>query len=720
VSKKNQQPTRPAAMLPDEPIVPGVPPTAEQIQRLNQLMVQATRLQEQGKLPEAEKTLRQLLQAAPNHPFALHLLGVIAHQAGKPDMAIKLIGRAISVNDKIALFHANLGELLRTQKQLEAAVRHGEKAIALEPKLPLAQSNLGIAYYDQEEYEKAKECQQRALQLDPNLPQALNNMGSILRHEKNAKQAMLYYQKAIAANSRYLEPLNNLGLLLIEDGRAEEAVISLSNAVQQNPNYSDAQCNLGAAYTMLDQFEKAFACYQAALKARPDYVQAHLGLARLLQERNQFAHAEAAAKKAIELEPDKAGSYSVLASIYMDKNLPLESEKYFDKALELDPDLIAAHMGKGHMYMEDGRFDEAEVCFRRALELDPELYGPRYSLTQLRKVSQDDDNFKALIERKDIESIPVREAIPYYYALGKSYDDIGEYERGFENYMEGAKLKRSTIHYDPAHQDIVADALSGIFTQEFIGRLSGKGDSSDVPIFILGMPRSGTTLVEQIIASHPDVYGAGELPDLKELALRPVGTAANNRFPANLAALTPQTAAAMGREYVAGLQKRAPDARHITDKMPGNYQLVGLIHLILPNAKIVHVKRDPIDTCVSCYTRLFRHNQNQSYDLYEQGLFYRSYDRIMQYWRSVLPTGSFYEIQYEELVKDTDNQARSLIEFCNLGWHDDCLKFYETKRSVRTASVTQVRQPIYTSSMEKWRRYDKYLGPLKEGLGDLV
>jgi hypothetical protein len=251
--------------------------------------------------------------------------------------------------------------------------------------------------------------------------------------------------------------------------------------------------------------------------------------------------------------------------------------------------------------------------------------------------------------------------------------------------------------------------------------LRGGGDPSRVPIFVLGMPRSGTTLTEQIIASHPEVYGAGELHDLLKVAHRNItGTTAPIVFPDNLRSLDQPTLAAWGAEYVAGLQQRAPDARRITNKMPANFFAVGLVHLMLPNAKIIHVNRNPVDTCLSCFTRLFNHKQEHTYDLAELGQYYVHYARLMEHWRKVLPAGAFLDVNYEDIVADQESQARRLIEYCGLEWNDACLDFHNTKRSIRTASLTQVRQPIYTTSVERWRHYEKFLEPLLDALGDLA
>jgi hypothetical protein len=233
------------------------------------------------------------------------------------------------------------------------------------------------------------------------------------------------------------------------------------------------------------------------------------------------------------------------------------------------------------------------------------------------------------------------------------------------------------------------------------------------------MPRSGTTLTEQIIASHPQVFGAGELRDLMEVINQATETSGIS-YPDNLATATRDTMTAWGRDYVGRLRRHDSEALRITDKMPANYMALGLIHLMLPQAKVIHVKRNPVDTCVSCFTRLFNRHQDATYDLMELGQHYAGYARLMNHWRAVLPAGSFMEVQYEDIVADMEGQARRLIAFCDLPWDDACLDFHKTERNIRTASVTQVRQPIYTSSVERWRHYEKYLGPLLAGLGEFA
>lgn len=705
---------------------PAIAPRSPQKQRVLSKQ-QALKLAEQheaaGRLQQAEVVLRSILKQHPNDSFATHLLGVVAHRVGKDDLAKQLIEQAISANPNVARFHSNICEMHRLSGNLEAAAKHGEEAVRLNPVAPETHSNLGIVYYDQKDYDKAEACQNKALEIEPNYPQAMNNIGSVhrARHDKSA--AIDAYRKVIAANPEYTESLSNLGATLVEDERPEEALEHLARAIRINPNYAEAYCNLACANMALEKTDEAFINLRRALELRPEYPEALRGMAGLRQQENNLPEAEKLARRAIQLEPDLAKGHVLLGNIFKEQGFPDRARTSFSKALELDSELISAHLGMGHLEMEVGNMDAAEKAFLHALILDEDALGARLALAQVRKVKPDDYNMTALIEEsKELESMHELKAMSLHFALGKCFDDTKQPKEAFQHYMEGCRLKRKRIDYDAAANEDNGRKISEYFSRERIESLRGAGNPSEVPIFVLGMPRSGTTLTEQILASHSQVFGAGELHDLLYLANNPFPARGkiHEGFPIALGDLKKAEVTALGNKYVKGLRERAPGSARITDKMPANCFCIGLIHLILPNAKIIHVKRNPVDTCVSQFTRLFNKSQYQSYDLAELGRFYKNYTKVMDHWRNVLPAGSFYEIQYEEVVADIDSEARKLLEYCGLEWEDGCLDFHKTERSVRTASVTQVRQPIYNSSVERWRKYEEFLGPLLKELGDLV
>ena len=687
---------------------------------LEQAMQLAYKHQSEGRLQQADLVLKRVLQSIPQHAHALHLLGVINHQAGNTDMAINMIAQAISINPNIGQFYSNIGEMCRQSMRVDEAISYGNKAIELESNVATAHSNLGIAYYDNKEFDKALVCQKRALGINPQLVSAINNMGSIARENKDKEAAIVYYRQVLSIAPQHLESINNLGAVLTELERPEEAIEVLISAINLNPNYAEAHCNIATSFLALEQLDKAEVGFKKAIELKPDYPEAYQGLAKVYQEKKELPQALEAAEKALSIAPENASAHSTVGSIYTESGYPDKAEIAYAKALELDPESISAYLGKGHLLMEQGNMTEAESSFSHALSLDDDNLGARLSLVQVKKVAADDVNFQQLITQAEgLDTMLETKALPLHFALGKSYDDTKQYDLAFKHYLAGCSLKRKRVHYNPDDNDKAIANIKSFFSKQTIDALRGEGCSSETPIFVLGMPRSGTTLTEQIIASHPDVHGAGELPDLLQLANHPNDWETAG-YPDVLRGFSHAQLKTLGEKYVVGLQERAPDAKHITDKMPANFNALGLIHLILPNAKIVHVKRSPVDTCLSGFSRLFNKSQFQSYDLAEMGRYYCNYHDLMAHWKKVLPKGSFYEIQYEDLVANTESEAKALIDYCGLEWNELCLDFHKTERNIRTASIAQVRQPIYKTSLERWRSYEDHLGPLFDALGELA
>jgi hypothetical protein len=309
------------------------------------------------------------------------------------------------------------------------------------------------------------------------------------------------------------------------------------------------------------------------------------------------------------------------------------------------------------------------------------------------------------------EGISLADRALLNFGLGKAYLDIGDSARAFRHYDEGNRLKRSTYSYDVEETERWMAGIAEVFRPALIEAKPGRGARSDLPVFVLGMPRSGTTLVEQILASHPMVHGAGELKRLHAL-IEEIGT-----FPECVTALSIDEITSLGERYLAGVAPMATGRRHVTDKMPSNFFYCGMIRLILPDARIVHCRRDPVDTCLSCYTKLFAAHQPFAYDQAELGRYHCAYQTLMAHWRATLPASHFLEVDYEAVVRDVEGQTRRLLDFLSLPWDETCLRFYETERPVRTASVNQVRQPIYATSSGRWRKHAAQLKPLLDALG---
>lgn len=712
------QPVQPPSMVVPSHLVQATQATPAQ-QPAGQLTPEqalqlASQHQAAGRLPEAENLLRQILKLNPQNAHALHLLGVVTYQAGQPILALDLIRQAIAIEPTAALFESNLAEMSRQQGRVDEAIEHGRKAVALDPTMASAHSNLGIALFDAQQYDEAEAAHHRALAVAPNLLQSLNNLGSIERARGNKSEALVWYRKALAINPDFLESLTNIGAVLVEEERAEEAVQPLLKVLQVYPDSPEALCNLGLSYYKQDDLEKGEALLRRSLQNRPGYPEALVGLARVLHDADQLDEAESLLLEATENAPAKSDAWCQLGTIYTEKGEPDLADAAYHRALANDAKCADALTGLANLKLEAGKIDAAVADLQSALDVDPDNLGARFHLTQAQKVKKGDSNL-AVLEAKSAsstENLSAEKRISLHYALGKAYDDLKEYDKAFPQFIEGAKLKRSKLNYSAEADAERTTRIIELFSPERYQSLQGAGNPDATPIFVLGMPRSGTTLTEQIIASHPQVHGAGELRDLLEVVQQPIHAANALPYPENLAGLNQSTLTTWGADYVARLRKHSAHAQHITDKMPANYMALGLIPLMLPNAKIVHVKRNPVDTCVSCFTRLFNRHQDATYDLAELGKHYMNYERLMQHWKSLLPAGSFYEVQYEDIVADMEGQARRLIDYVGLQWDAACLDFHKNERSIRTASVTQVRQPIYKTSVERWRHYEAYLGPL--------
>jgi cytochrome c-type biogenesis protein CcmH/NrfG len=467
------------------------------------------------------------------------------------------------------------------------------------------------------------------------------------------------------------------------DGRLAEAIAWYQRILALSPALHLIRNNLGHALAQQGEIDAAMVEYRRAVEIKSDYPDALCNWGAAHYALDQLDEAEAKCRRAIAISSNFAGAHHNLALILKEK----------------------------------GRLDEAIHAEKRAIRLAPRNTSYYEHLGVLRPFTAGDRYIRALEDMAaDGASLGATERVHLHFALAKAYDDTGRFENAFVQLSAGNRLKRQQTAYDEAATLGRMDRTRDLFTPDFMKARQGSGDPSPLPVFIVGMPRSGTTLIEQILASHPEVFGAGEL-NLFDRSAGAVGHALPGapRFPAMAAGMSAAHFHALGKSYRDALAQRAPAASRIVDKMPGNFLFAGLIHLALPNATIIHAVRDPIDTCVSCFSTLFT-NQAQTYDLAELGRYYRHYQTLMTHWRRVLPPGRIIDVCYEDLVGDLEGGARRIIAHCGLPWDRRCLDFHRTERTVRTASAAQVRRPIYKSSVGRWRKYEKFLGPLLDEL----
>ena len=465
------------------------------------------------------------------------------------------------------------------------------------------------------------------------------------------------------------------------------------------------------------RLDDAIACYRRIIALR-DLPVIRNNLGHALTEQTELEAALEHYRAAVELKPDYVEALCNWGVALSRLDLAHEAETKFRRAIAVNPRFAGAHHNLGMLLRQHGRLAEARCAIEEAIRHAPRNVSYYENLASVRSFAAGDPYITALQEMEnDSASLDAASRIHLHFALAKAYGDTGAHEAAFSQLSIGNQLKRQETAYDEALALAQMDRARDVFTQAFVRSRENSGDQSRLPIFVLGMPRSGTTLIEQILASHPQVFGAGELALFDQAA-----GALRNSLPGQ--PLYPDMAEAMsgehfrtvGATYRERLAQLAPGANRIVDKMPGNFLLAGLIHLALPNATIIHAVRDPVDTCVSCYSMLFV-DQKYTYDLGELGRYYRHYQSLTAHWHSVLPPGRILDVRYEDLVGDLEGAARRIVAQCGLPWDDRCLDFHRTKRIVNTPSATQVRQPIYRSSIGRWRSYERFLSPLLAELG---
>ena len=463
------------------------------------------------------------------------------------------------------------------------------------------------------------------------------------------------------------------------------------------------------------QFDQAMALYARIMAQAPRRTEPYLGSGGVCLADGRYDEALYWFTRAQEIAPDLPSALEGAGSALLALGRPAEALTVFERLQSVDAKSDMAFHGAGEALQQLGRLPEARRAVERAVALAPDHAGHHYALAQLGRFVEDDPRLAGL-ERLAVKAVSLPEAArcELHFALGKAYDERGRYAEAFEHLRTANALKRRHIVYDEAMFLGILDDLAAAFTPAVMAARRGAGDPSDIPVFVVGMPRSGTTLVEQIIGSHPAAFGAGELMYLHYLLGQNL---AGPDFPAHFAEVPNEALRKLGSLYAARLRASAPQAARIVDKLPANFMLAGLIHLVLPNARIIHVRRDPLDTCLSCYMNLFSQNIDYSYDLGELGRYYHAYEGLMAHWRRVLPEGAMLEVRYEELVKDFAAEARRIVAYCGLDWDEACLSFHRTERVVHTLSSAQVRQPLYTSAVGRAAPYRQWLGPLCEALG---
>jgi tetratricopeptide (TPR) repeat protein len=603
---------------------------------------------------------------------------------------------------------------LHGQGRLGEAARLYEAVIAREPSNAAAHHYLGALLATAGRLDRAKAQMKRALELKPNEFAFLENYAGVLVLAEDFTEALEASLKALKRQPRSPNLLYLKAVSLLRLDRLTEARSGFATLLSVAPGHLDGRKEFAAALARLGELDEAQRMIETVIAERPRFADAYLVRANILSFRDALDLAIADYDRALALRPNFIDALIGRgAALQQAERLP-EALASFDQAIALGGEGEARGLGaRGAALAEMGETEEARQTLRRATESGATTGGAWQSFVDLVKFEAGDPAFAAMEARLvEAERRRPAEAQSLHFALAKAYLDVGDSERAFAHLDAGAGMKRAQFVYDADANRVRNAAIVAAFPAERFTRFAGAGSHAGAPIFVVGMPRSGTTLIEQILASHPAIDGAGELHALPQIIAEIGG------LPQGLDALTADDLTQLGDDYLARAGDPPAGKTRIVDKLPGNFVNAGLIRLILPDAQIIHVRRDPVDTCLSCYSKNFTGaNLPFTNDQTELGLFYRDYAALMAHWRATLPATHFLEVDYEAVVDDLEGQARRMIAFLGLAWDATCLEFHRTQRLVRTASVNQVRKPIYRGSVGRWRAHAARLGPLLKALG---
>lgn len=573
---------------------------------------------------------------------------------------------------------------------------------------------LGVVNGKLKQFAAATDCLRRAIALQPQMAMAHYGLGAALKALGKLAEAADSLREALRIKPEMAEVRHELAGVLYTLGNLDEAKENLQQALRTKPN-AWAYHLLGNIHSTLGLLNEAVACYRQALKLEPARVDTCNKLGYTLYSLGRLDEAVQCHRQAITLKPDSIEAYNNLGRVLTVQGLIDEALSCFRKVMQINPGNVDAAFGIVNAYEWVGDTQKASEHLAPLIQRHPGHIGVAQVFArlckQLGRCPEAIDLLQALLRQEGLAPIKKRQA---HFSLGKLYDSMKSYDEAFAHYRSANSIQAP--HYDPAIHARSIDALIAAFNVDFLSRLPRASLVSERPVFIVGMPRSGTSLVEQILASHPQVFGAGELTDITQMVQGLPGTLDPGvGYPQCLLRLTQDTVNTLARGYLERLEMLAPDAARITDKMPHNFLHLGLIARLFPRARVIHCMRNPLDICLSIYFQYFNASHAYSHDLVHTATHYREYERLMAHWRQVLDI-PILDVHYEEVVTRPDEMIPKLVEFCGLEWDSACLRFYEKKRFVDTASYDQVRQPLHPKSIGRWKHYDKHLGPLKAAL----
>ena len=660
-------------------------------------------------------------QLAISESKALLGQGNVFLESGKLIEAAEYYRRAIAKNPNYADAYTNLGYVLQLQGNLDEAIKFYRKAVEFNPEHLMAHQNLGFVLMKLGQTETAEESLRRVIDLAPEHVAALHSLGVIAAQRGDFPQAEALLFKAIElqpddADARTMakaEIYFHLGDEAFAQGKHKESVSFYQNAIKLNPGHVMAHVNIAVALLELGLYDQVEVHSRKAIALAPDMHESYINLGAAFHKRGQLAEAESCFRHALKIKPDCVDALCNLGETFTLSGKFAEAASSYQRVLEIQPDHVLAMICLGKDATNKGRFDEANDYLQRALTIDPDSPIAWAALVDLRRMTPEDGEWLLTAERLVNKGLPVILESYLRFAMGKYCDDVKQYEQAFAHYFRANELSKSMMpRYDRERQTQLTDALIKSYNREQMNKVHKGSSSFSRPVFIVGMPRSGTSLLEQIIASHPSAFGAGELLYFNDAFNSHVEIVQDAFFEDSFLS-------ELADKYLKLLSEFSADAKVVVDKMPTNFLWLGLIHAVFPNARIIHTQRNAIDTCLSNYFQNFSVAYSFTSDLADLAHYYGEYHRMMAHWREVLPPEVFLDVPYEDLTRDQEKWSRAIVEFIGLEWDERCLNFHQTKRQMATASNWQVRQKMYKSSVERWRNYEKFVVPLI-GLLDLT
>ena len=572
--------------------------------------------------------------------------------------------------------------------------------------------------FDRGDRGRAESLAQQILSTQPDSPQACYLIGLVCQRQGRLGEALAYLQKALRVRPGSADVHNAVGSVLQDQGKLEAAAEAFRSALRLRPDFVAAHNNLGNVLLAQGKRQDAADCYGAVLRLQPECAAAHYALGKIWQDVGRLPQAAACYRRALRIQPGLAAAHNGLGMVYAHDGQREAALACFEEALRLEPNHPLAHANLGTFLLEEGRREEANARFKEALRRDLNCVPAWTAVTQFGLFPLSDADIAHVHTLLARPGLAPAEACQLHFGLGHLYDRAGRWEEAFAHIAQANTLRRGLLQaagmdFDAAGHRARVDKMIATCDAAYFQRIKTFGRHTERPIFIVGMPRAGTTLVEQILGSHPDVFAAGELEEISDLA-RVLSSRLGEPedYPACLARLDAGTAGLLADWYMAQIDCRNDSAPRVTDKMPLNFEHLGLIAALFPQAHIIHCRRDPIDVCLSCYFHDFR-NIHFAYDIEDLGHYYVEYERLLAHWRAMLPL-SMLDVRYEELVNEPEAVSRRLVSFCGLSWDDRCLDFYRSDRPVRTSSLVQVRHPVYKSSVGRWQHHAAHLRPLKD------